>query len=186
MTAEGPALREIPVEECWVLLATQELGRLGVYVRGYPLVLPVNFALDGRVVVVRTGEGTMHAALGHANVTFEVDDIDRTSRSGWSVLVRGQAEAVGPAHREELVASTRATACCPSTTSSAACFSLSATSTLPPAMRPEDVVRFRPTPRSVSSRSTSLPTSSASERSHGFTSSGQWVASATSLPCSTS
>ena len=108
MTAEGPALREIPVDECWVLLATQEIGRLGVYVRGYPLVLPVNFALDGRVVVVRTGGGTTHAALGHANVTFEVDQVDPLTRSGWSVLVRGLAEELTDRHRQELVERTLA------------------------------------------------------------------------------
>ena len=108
---EGPeaALQVIPAEECYRLLATQEIGRIGVNAEHYPLILPVNYALDGTTIVLRTGSGVILHAAEHANVTFEVDDIDRGTRSGWSVLVRGQAEAVGAAHREELVASARAT-----------------------------------------------------------------------------
>ncbi|MGY1638783.1 hypothetical protein ACI78V_19215 [Geodermatophilus sp. SYSU D00742] len=45
----------------------------------------------------------------HADVTSEVDEIDRRTRSAGSVLVRGRAEEVGEAHRAELVARTRAT-----------------------------------------------------------------------------
>ena len=102
-------LRVLPAEECYRLLATHEIGRIGVNAEHYPLILPVNYALDGTTIVFRTGSGIILQAAEHANVTFEVDDIDRRSRSGWSVLVRGQAEAVGSGHREELVASTRAT-----------------------------------------------------------------------------
>ena len=106
---DGAALQVMSSDECYRLLATHEIGRIGVNAEHYPLILPVNYALDGTTVVIRTGEGTILHAAEHANVTFEVDEIDRTTRTGWSVLVRGQAEAVGPAHREELVARTRAT-----------------------------------------------------------------------------
>ena len=94
-------------EECWLLLATQQVGRLGVYAERYPLVLPVNYALDGHVVVVQTGTGTKLAAAAHANVAFEVDQIDPLTRSGWSVLVRGLAEEVSEGHRRELAERTR-------------------------------------------------------------------------------
>jgi uncharacterized protein len=110
-TPHGPegALHVLPTEECYRLLATQEIGRIGVNAEHYPLILPVNYALDGTTIVLRTGSGVILHAAEHANVTFEVDDVDRRTRSGWSVLVRGQAEAVGPTHRDELVARTRAT-----------------------------------------------------------------------------
>ena len=101
-------LQVIPAEECYRLLATQEIGRIGVNAEHYPLILPVTYALDGTTIVFRTGAGIILRAAEHANVTFEVDHIDRGTRSGWSVLVRGQAEAVGEAHRDELVATTRA------------------------------------------------------------------------------
>jgi nitroimidazol reductase NimA-like FMN-containing flavoprotein (pyridoxamine 5'-phosphate oxidase superfamily) len=103
------ALQVIPAEECYRLLTTHEIGRVGVNAEHYPLILPVNYALDGTTIVFRTGSGIILHAAEHANVTYEVDDVDRRARTGWSVLVRGQAEAVGAAHREELVASTRAT-----------------------------------------------------------------------------
>ena len=106
--ASDVTMHVIPADTCYELLGTQEIGRLGVIVEHYPLVLPVNYALDGTTLVIRTHEGTILRAAQHANVTFEVDDIDRRARSGWSVLVRGQAEEVGERHREELVARTKA------------------------------------------------------------------------------
>jgi nitroimidazol reductase NimA-like FMN-containing flavoprotein (pyridoxamine 5'-phosphate oxidase superfamily) len=99
----------IPTEECYRLLGTQELGRIGVNAEHYPLIFPVNYGLDGTTLVLRTHPGTILRAAPHANVTFEVDDIDRRSRSGWSVLVRGQAEEVGDEHRADLVARTHRT-----------------------------------------------------------------------------
>ena len=107
--ASRTTLEAIPSEECYRLLGSQEIGRIGVNAEHYPLILPVNYALDGTTLVIRTGTGIILEAAEHANVTFEVDEIDRSSRSGWSVLVRGQAETVGPEHREEIVARTRAT-----------------------------------------------------------------------------
>jgi uncharacterized protein len=102
------AMEELPPEECYRLLRTHEVGRLGVHAEHYPLIIPVNYALDGGNLVIRTHPGTLLRAASHANVTFEVDDIDRRTRSGWSVLVRGLAEEVGPEHREDLVARTKA------------------------------------------------------------------------------
>ena len=63
--------------------------------------------------MIRTAPGTKLTAAQHANVTFEVDDIDRRARTGWSVLVRGLAEEVGPEHRPELVARTHASGATP-------------------------------------------------------------------------
>jgi nitroimidazol reductase NimA-like FMN-containing flavoprotein (pyridoxamine 5'-phosphate oxidase superfamily) len=96
-------MQEIPADECYRLLATQEIGRLGVNAEHYPLIFPVNYGLDGTTIVIRTNPGTKLAAAEHANVTFEVDEIDRRTRSGWSVLVRGLAEAVTGRHRADLV-----------------------------------------------------------------------------------
>ncbi|MGY1616373.1 pyridoxamine 5'-phosphate oxidase family protein [Geodermatophilus sp. SYSU D00691] len=108
MTSAG-SLDVIPVDECYELLAGHEVGRLGVVAGHYPLIIPVNYGMDGRTLVIRTHPGTTLTAAAHANVTFEVDDIDRVTRSGWSVLVRGLAEEVGPEHRPGLVERTHAT-----------------------------------------------------------------------------
>lgn len=109
MTRPGsPELVELDAEQCYRLLATHEIGRLGVNAEHFPLIFPVNYALDRDAIVVRTQPGTKLTTAGHANVTFEVDDIDRRTRSGWSVLVRGLAEEVTSAHRAELIERTRA------------------------------------------------------------------------------
>ena len=105
-----PALQALTDDECFELLATQQIGRLGVNAEHYPLIFPVNYALDRRAVVVRTQPGTKLGAADHANVTFEVDHIDPISRSGWSVLIRGLAEEVTSAHRTELIERTHAAA----------------------------------------------------------------------------
>lgn len=103
-----PTITHLSDEDCWMLLATQEVGRLGVFADHYPVVVPVNYALDGRVLVIRLGEGRTRAAAVAANVTIEVDQIDGATRSGWSVLVRGLAEEVTAAHRDDLVRRTHA------------------------------------------------------------------------------
>jgi nitroimidazol reductase NimA-like FMN-containing flavoprotein (pyridoxamine 5'-phosphate oxidase superfamily) len=104
-----PQMLVLSAEECYRLLATQQIGRLGVNAEHYPLIFPVNYALDREVIVMRMSDGTKLAAASHANVTFEVDEIDQRTRSGWSVLVRGLAEEVTSAHRADLIARTEAT-----------------------------------------------------------------------------
>lgn len=106
----APVLQELSADDCLVLLATQQVGRLGVVSDGYPVVVPVNYALDHGVVVLRRSAGRTLAALQHANVTLEVDQIDPVTQTGWSVLVKGLAEEVTDRHREDLVASTHRTA----------------------------------------------------------------------------
>jgi len=109
MTSAAGSLDVIPVDECYELLATQEVGRLGVTAGGHPLIIPVNYALDGRTIVVRTHPGATLTAARNAIVAFEVDEIDRVSRRGWSVLVFGPAEEVGSDESADLVERTRAT-----------------------------------------------------------------------------
>jgi nitroimidazol reductase NimA-like FMN-containing flavoprotein (pyridoxamine 5'-phosphate oxidase superfamily) len=99
MARSAPAREEtLDRGECLRLLGTRCLGRVAVSIEGWsPLVRPVNYRFDpaSQSVVFRSGEGTKLTALllAHA-VTFEVDDIDETARTGWSVIVSGRAEAV--------------------------------------------------------------------------------------------
>ncbi len=86
------ALEEISRAECWRLLSTQPVGRVAVIVGHYPLVFPVNYAVDGESVLYRTGSGTKLHSIHRSNVTFEVDEIDPIRRSGWSVMVKGVAQ----------------------------------------------------------------------------------------------
>ena len=82
-------LEVLDEDECLALLASAEVGRVGVVVDGQPLIFPVNHVLDGHSVIVRTDSGTMLHAAALARVAFEVDGFDAGARSGWSVLVQG-------------------------------------------------------------------------------------------------
>jgi nitroimidazol reductase NimA-like FMN-containing flavoprotein (pyridoxamine 5'-phosphate oxidase superfamily) len=94
-TDEGPdpgKLEEISVAECWQLVATQPVGRVAVIVGHYPQVFPVNYAVEGKTILYRTGTGAKLYSIHRSNVTFEVDQIDVVQRTGWSVMVMGVAE----------------------------------------------------------------------------------------------
>jgi uncharacterized protein len=108
MSGDERDLQILSSEDCYRLLATQQIGRLGVNAEHYPLIFPVNYALDHNIIVLRMDPGTKLTAANHANVTFEVDEIDHRNRTGWSVLVRGLAEEVTSEHRDELIERTRA------------------------------------------------------------------------------
>lgn len=88
-------LEVLGTEACWELLESTPVGRLAVVTGNRPEIFPVNYATDARTIVFRTEAGSKLAALdGNSNVCFEIDAFDRSSRSGWSVLVQGQARAV--------------------------------------------------------------------------------------------
>lgn len=100
-------------DECRALLATRQIGRLGVNAEHHPMIFVVNYALDGDVVIIRTHPGTKLSAAQHANVSFQVDDIDEHSRSGWSVLMLALAEELTDEHRSDLVARSHAASVTP-------------------------------------------------------------------------
>lgn len=52
MTPHDDALSE---RECWELLATVSVGRLALSVRALPVILPVQYYLDGRRLAVCLG-----------------------------------------------------------------------------------------------------------------------------------
>lgn len=81
-------------EECLRLLASDEIGRLAVVAGNTPMVLPVNYALDGESVVFRTDPGTKLEQGPRARASFEVDAFDRERRTGWSVVATGRLEEV--------------------------------------------------------------------------------------------
>jgi nitroimidazol reductase NimA-like FMN-containing flavoprotein (pyridoxamine 5'-phosphate oxidase superfamily) len=88
------ALEEFSTAECWRLVATQPVGRLAVIVGHYPMVFPVNYAVDDKTILYRTGVGAKLWSVHRSNVTFEVDQVDVFHRSGWSVMIMGVAEEI--------------------------------------------------------------------------------------------
>jgi nitroimidazol reductase NimA-like FMN-containing flavoprotein (pyridoxamine 5'-phosphate oxidase superfamily) len=107
-TASDRAFEVLSAAECRRLLATRQLGRIGLTGVRFPLILPVNYALDGDVIVVRTDSRSILAAIDHGRVAFEVDEIDERTRSGWSVLAQAVAQEVTALDRDDLLARTRA------------------------------------------------------------------------------
>lgn len=107
-TTHDRAFEVVPADECRRLLATRQLGRIGLAGGRFPLILPVNYAMDGDVIVVRSDSRSILAAADHGRVAFEVDEIDERTRSGWSVLAQAVAQEVTAADRDDLLARTRA------------------------------------------------------------------------------
>lgn len=99
--------------ECWQILSSRSVGRIGVVVQQFPLIIPVNYALDGETVVVRTAPGTVVAHADDAAVTFQIDQFDDADRSGWSVLLRGHGRSVSIEDADDLISRTRATGVAP-------------------------------------------------------------------------
>lgn len=79
--------------DCWNLLSSRSLGRLVTSVDGQPEIFPVNFVVQHRTILFRTGEGTklVSTAINH-NVLFEADD--HNVAEGWSVIVKGMARSM--------------------------------------------------------------------------------------------
>lgn len=78
--------------ECYHLLASDSVGRLVFTRHALPAVAPVNYILDGSDVVLRVDPASsLGRSVAGTVVAFEVDDIDRTTHRGWSVIVVGIA-----------------------------------------------------------------------------------------------
>jgi nitroimidazol reductase NimA-like FMN-containing flavoprotein (pyridoxamine 5'-phosphate oxidase superfamily) len=93
--AAASTLEVVPHAEALDALRSCSIGRLAFIVDGWPVVLPVNFCLDGDDIVFRTDPGSkLLASQGSAPVAFEVDSTDPLYESGWSILAFGMANEV--------------------------------------------------------------------------------------------
>jgi len=101
-------LEKLTEAECLKLISPGGIGRL-VFAGQYDLtVLPVNYKLHNGVILFRTAQGgttdeDLRTGIRNAEyrVAFEVDDFDRTTEEGWSVLVQGPAHHLETAERAE-------------------------------------------------------------------------------------
>jgi nitroimidazol reductase NimA-like FMN-containing flavoprotein (pyridoxamine 5'-phosphate oxidase superfamily) len=81
-------------DDCLTRLRSVDVGRVAFDVDGRIEIFPVNYALEGRIVVFRTGAGTKLHEAPNRPVAFEVDGWDPATGISWSVVVRGRAEEV--------------------------------------------------------------------------------------------
>jgi nitroimidazol reductase NimA-like FMN-containing flavoprotein (pyridoxamine 5'-phosphate oxidase superfamily) len=94
-------IEELDEAESLRLISAGGIGRIAYQSRFGPAVLPVNYRWHDGAVVFRT---TRHSALdedlqtgiagGDYKVAFEIDEIDKIGRQGWSVLIQGPAHHV--------------------------------------------------------------------------------------------
>jgi len=84
-------LEEIREEECLEILARHSLGRIAVVIDGQPQIFPVNYAINGRIISIRTAAGSKLWYAPDSKVAFEIDDHDSSAGAGWSVMVKGVA-----------------------------------------------------------------------------------------------
>lgn len=80
--------------ECYRLLGPRGIGRIAFGTASGLAVLPVNYAVTARTIVIRTGSGSLIAGHADGPVSFEADHFDLELGQGWSVLVRGDAHRV--------------------------------------------------------------------------------------------
>jgi nitroimidazol reductase NimA-like FMN-containing flavoprotein (pyridoxamine 5'-phosphate oxidase superfamily) len=89
----SPTITTMSEEDALSLLQGRDVGHLSLQVDGYPLTLPVNYAVDlrprstDRIIIRAAPKSVIGTYRGPASI--EVDHIDRSRGTAWSVLVRG-------------------------------------------------------------------------------------------------
>ena len=98
----------IEEDDCFSLLASTTVGRVGFMNEDRIEIIPVNFRMHGRDVVLRTREQGVLAQLPtQQHVAFEVDHHDDVAGTAWNVLLSGRVEAMTPEEVEALSAAER-------------------------------------------------------------------------------
>lgn len=81
--------------ECSELLNECSVGRVAWNEPEGPIIVPVNYSMDGTSIIFRTSIDTKLARQLHLGfASFQIDEHDDFTQSGWSVLVRGVLSCV--------------------------------------------------------------------------------------------
>jgi uncharacterized protein len=88
-------LEVLSYDECLRLLGSRTVGRIAFVDAGTPIIVPVNYLLDGASVLIRSAPGSKLDTADRARpLAFQIDDHDPSTRTGWSVLLTGIADPV--------------------------------------------------------------------------------------------
>jgi nitroimidazol reductase NimA-like FMN-containing flavoprotein (pyridoxamine 5'-phosphate oxidase superfamily) len=93
-TPSDQSIEILDENECLALLNSGDVGRIAFESEGRIEIFPVNYGIEGAVIVFRTSPGTKLEAVPKTAVAFEVDSWDAEFGTGWSVVARGPAEEV--------------------------------------------------------------------------------------------
>ena len=89
---------ELTVEQCWELLESNVFGRLAYRLVDEVHLVPVNYVVDNRSLLIRTGSGNkLLAAALQSDIAFEIDWHD--DREAWSVVARGRLRRLADGER---------------------------------------------------------------------------------------
>lgn len=95
LATDHTGLEILHLGDCFLLLKSVPVGRIGFMSGGEVTILPVNFRVDGQDVVFRTGAGSkLSSAEVGQYVAFEADAYETETQTGWSVMVNGLPEVV--------------------------------------------------------------------------------------------
>jgi nitroimidazol reductase NimA-like FMN-containing flavoprotein (pyridoxamine 5'-phosphate oxidase superfamily) len=90
----GRHLVDLTEDECWQLMDDRELARIAWNTSAGPQILPVNYVTHGDSLWLRT---TAHSSIAEqvdeSPVALEIDELEPATHVGWSVVLRGRAEA---------------------------------------------------------------------------------------------
>jgi uncharacterized protein len=87
--------RELSVSECEELLLAGVAGRVALSTPTGPHIVPVNYSVVDRAIVIRTSPYSLLGTHGRdTTLAFEIDGFDVEHERGWSVQARGRAEVV--------------------------------------------------------------------------------------------
>jgi uncharacterized protein len=88
-------LEELDESECWDLLAQVTVGRLGLHFGAIPRIIPMDFTVFDKCIVVCTAVGAaVTHALRDSVVAFQVDDFHLNNQEAWSVVAVGPSAPV--------------------------------------------------------------------------------------------
>ena len=94
MPTTADRIETLTGQDCLRLLAEHSVGRVAFTERALPAIRPVNYALVGSHIVLKTQADGLASRLDGQIVAFEVDEIDPVTQTGWSVVVTGSARVL--------------------------------------------------------------------------------------------
>jgi nitroimidazol reductase NimA-like FMN-containing flavoprotein (pyridoxamine 5'-phosphate oxidase superfamily) len=95
LATDREGLEILHLGDCFLLLGSVPVGRIGFLTGGEVVILPVNFLVDGQDVVFRTAAGSKLSSVDVGRyVGFEADSYDAAAGTGWSIVVNGLAEVI--------------------------------------------------------------------------------------------
>lgn len=98
--SDHASMEVLSLEECFGLLGYTPVGRIAFLADGAVQIFPINYKVDGERIVFRSPVGSkLDAAEMGRRVTFEADQWDPPTRSGWSVVASGHIREVDDADR---------------------------------------------------------------------------------------